>query len=282
MCIGTNPAVLETGATEHKALPEEAPTQPLIGGVYRLGDTLGEGEFGTVRLAAHIETGEQVAIKAMAKAHYIPDEVRLQQMMNHKGVVKILNVIEDDNTVYIVMEHMSKGSLFDLLVSGEQLTEAQARKYFLQLIDAVETCHSSNIAHRDLKAQNILLDDHGNAKIADFGLAAEMVPGQLLSGCCGSPNYAAPELWNAGAQYQGPEVDVWSCGVVLYALLTSTLAYDATRLPALVKKIRGASYTVPSTTSAEANDLLAKMFIVDPAERISMAEIKEHRWVTCC
>merc|ERR1719446_744913 len=173
-------------------------------------------------------------------------------MMNHKGVVKIMNVIEDDNAVHIVMEHMAKGSLFDLLVSGEQLTEDQARKYFLQLIDAVETCHSSNIAHRDLKAQNILLDDHGNAKIADFGLAAEMVPGQLLSGCCGSPNYAAPELWTKGAQYHGPEVDVWSCGVLLYALLTGGMAYDADELPSLVRKVTRGKYRVPKTVSEEA------------------------------
>lgn len=249
--------------------------------IYTFGETLGQGEFGVVRLATHRETGDKVAVKTVSKPNFVEDEIRLQQKINHKNVVKIIDVIEEESCVHIVMEHMEKGSLFDTLVKGEKLTESEARQRFLQVVDAVETCHASRIAHRDLKAQNILLDEHGNAKLADFGLAAEMVPGKMLTGSCGSPYYAAPELWDEGIQYQGPEIDIWSCGVVLYALLTNTLAFDARTLPALVEKIKGASYSKPTARSEDANDLLGKMLTVDPACRISMTEIREHKWLVC-
>lgn len=255
-------------------------SQATLEASYSLGEILGEGQFGVVRLARDLRTGDRVAIKTVKKADFVAEEVRLQQMMNHEGVVKILQVIEESCHVHIVMEHMGKGDLFDL-VSGVQLSEAEARTYFLQIINAVESCHAAKIAHRDLKLENILLDNHNNAKITDFGLAAEMVPGQLLSGCCGSPNYAAPELWTKGAQYHGPEVDVWSCGVVLYALLTGGMAYDADELRSLVRKVTRGKYRVPKTASEEAKDLLAKIFAVDPACRMSIAGIREHAWIVC-
>jgi len=202
---------------------QQAASQSLLETQYRLGEVLGEGAFAVVRLATNIETGNVVAVKTVKNADFEPEEVRLQQAIDHTGVVKILDVIKENSVVHIIMEHMPNGSLLDLLVSGARLTEAQVRKYFLQVIDAVEACHAAGIAHRDLKAENIMLDQYDNAKIADFGLATEMVPGQLLSGCCGSLNYAAPELWTKGGQYHGQGVDVWSCGVVLYALLTGNM-----------------------------------------------------------
>lgn len=260
---------------------QQAASQSLLETQYRLGEVLGEGAFAVVRLATNIETGNVVAVKTVKSADFEPEEVRLQQMIDHNGVVKILDVIKEKSVVHIIMEHMPNGSLLDLLVSGVRLTEAQVRKYFLQVIDAVEACHAAGIAHRDLKAENIMLDQYDNAKIADFGLATEMVPGQLLSGCCGSLNYAAPELWTKGGKYRGQEVDVWSCGVVLYALLTGNMAYDATDVPSLVKKISNAEYKVSSKTSEEANDLLAKMFAVKAADRISTQEIRQHKWISC-
>jgi len=266
---------------EQRVHDECLPSQPTLETVYSLGEVLGEGEFGVVRLATHIETGNLVAIKTVKNADFISEEVRLQQMIDHKGVVKILDVIKEGGLVHIVQDHMAKGSLLDLLISGVRLTESQVRKYFLQVIDAVEACHAANIAHRDLKAENILLDGYDNAKLADFGLAAEMVPGRLLSGCCGSLNYAAPELWKKGAQYHGQGADVWSCGVVLYALLTGNMAYDAEDIPSLVRKITSANYKVSSKTSQGANDLLAKMFAVKPSCRISIQEIREHQWISC-
>jgi len=283
MCVSTdiNELKRQVKELEQRARNKCLPSRPTLETVYSLGEVLGEGAFGVVRLAKHIETGNLVAIKTVKNAHFEAEEVRLQQMIDHSGVVKILDVIKEAGLVHIVQEHMAKGSLLDLLVSGVRLTESQVRKYFLQVIDAVEACHAANIAHRDLKAENILLDSYDNAKLADFGLAAEIVPGRLLSGCCGSLNYAAPELFKKGVQYYGQGVDIWSCGVVLYALLTGNMAYDAGDIPSLVKKITSANYMVSSSTSEEASDLLAKMFAVDPAFRISIQEIREHPWISC-
>jgi len=259
---------------------DQGPSQPSLESMYMLGQVLDQGEFGVVRLATHIESGNLVAIKTVKCADDLSmEEVRLQQMVAHEGVVKIFDVIKDDCCAHIVMEYMAKGSLFDLLVSGVSLSEAQARSYFVQVIFAVKACHAANIAHRDLKLENILLDGHGNAKLGDFGLAAKMVPGHLLSGCCGSPNYAAPELWTKGARYHGQPSDVWSCGVLLYALLTGQMAYDADDIASLVRNVISADYKVPSRTSPEANDLLAKMFVVDPARRITIEEICQHPWI---
>lgn len=263
-----------------KMAMDQHPFQPSLESMYTLGRVLDHGEFGMVRLATHIETGNFVAIKTVKLSDDLTmEEVRLQQMVDNEGVVKIFDVVKDDCCAHIVMEYMAKGSLFDLLVSGVRLTEAQARTYFLQVIAAVKACHAANIAHRDLKLENVMLDGHGNAKLGDFGLAAKMVPGHLLSGCCGSPNYAAPELWTKGARYHGQPSDVWSCGVLFYALLTGSMAYDADDIASLVRNVISADYKVPSRTSPEANDLLAKMFILDPARRITIDEICQHPWI---
>jgi len=267
--------------TDEKMAIDQPPSQPSLESMYIIGQVLDRGEFGVVRFATHIETGNSVAIKTVKCTDDLTmEEVRLQQMVDHEGVVKIFDVIEEDCCTHIVMEYMAKGSLLDLLVSGVRLTEAQTGKYFLQVIAAVKACHAVGVAHRDLKLENILLDGHGNAKLGDFGLAAKVVPGHLLSGCCGSPNYAAPELWTKGAQYHGQPADVWSCGVVLYGLLTGQMAYDADDISSLVRNVISADYKVPSRTSPEANDLLAKMFLVDPACRITVDEICQHSWIS--
>lgn len=263
MCVASGLPICTTGET----------------GKYLFGEVLGEGKFGIVRLATHISTGTMVAIKSVRAPDFNSEEVRLQRLVNHPGVVKILDVIKDGARVHIVMEHCHKGSLFDLLASGVALTEEQAKQYFCQVLDAVDACHRAGVAHRDLKIENILIDGRGNLKLADFGLAAEILPGALLRGCCGSLNYAAPELWAKGAEYQGQCVDIWSCGVVLYALLTGRMAYDADDIPSLIRKVTAADYEVPPQVSREANGILARMFVVDPALRINMEEIRSHPFV---
>lgn len=260
---------------------QQASSQSLLEASYRLGEVLGEGAFAVVRLATRIETGDIVAIKTVKDVDFEPEEVRLQRAIDHEGVVKIFDVIKENGSVHIIMEHMPNGTLLDMLTSGVRLTEAQARKYFLQLVDAVEACHAAGVAHRDLKAENIMLDEQDNVKIADFGLATEMLPGQLLSGYCGSVNYAAPELWTKGALYDGHAADVWSCGVVLYALLTGNMAYDADDIRSLVGKITNAEYKVSPRVSEEANNFLARIFDVKPASRISTQEMRQHKWISC-
>lgn len=260
---------------------QQASSQSLLEASYRLGEVLGEGAFAVVRLATRIESGDIVAIKTVKDVDFESEEVRLQRAIDHEGVVKIFDVIKENGSVHIIMEHMPNGTLLDMLTSGVRLTEAQARKYFLQLVDAVEACHAAGVAHRDLKAENIMLDEQDNVKIADFGLATEMLPGQLLSGYCGSVNYAAPELWTKGALYDGHAADVWSCGVVLYALLTGNMAYDADDIRSLVGKITNAEYKVSPRVSEEANNFLARIFDVKPASRISTQEMRQHKWISC-
>jgi len=146
---------------------------------------------------------------------------------------------------------------------------------FQQIIAGIEYCHGQRVAHRDLKPENILLDDAGNIKIADFGLSNLIRDGDFLKTSCGSPNYAAPEVVS-GNLYGGPEVDVWSCGVILFALLVGSLPFDEDNIPSLFRKIKAGAYTVPSYLSVSAQDLISKMLVVSPIERITIPEIRKH------
>jgi len=247
-------------------------------GSYELGRALGKGQFGIVKAARHCETGAQVAIKIVEKRIYESEEIRIQRMLDHTHLVKVHEVFETDSCVYIVMDHASGGDLFDYLVKHTRVKEDEARRLFQQIIEGVDHCHASGIVHRDLKAENILLDENQNVKIADFGLAAEVQPGELLTKSCGSPNYAAPELLSRGCRYRGPEVDVWSCGVILFALLTIKLPFDAPEIPELFRLIKRGRYSVPGYVSTDAKDLLKRMLTVNPDDRITTAEIRKHKW----
>lgn len=184
----------------------------------------------------------------------------------------------------IVMEQLSAVDLFDYVCKRGALREHEAKRLFRQLIDGVDYCHTSRVVHRDLKAENILLDDDTNVKIADFGLAAELKPGEKLRKSCGSLHYAAPELLYKGCSYDGPEIDVWSCGVILYALLTGCLPFDVPNCTSLrwkeelVKLIKQGRFEVPRFISPDAKDLIGKMLTVIPGKRITIAEIRKHRW----
>jgi serine/threonine protein kinase len=176
------------------------------------------------------------------------------------------------------MELVTGGDLFDYIVKHVRLPEEKARRIFQQIIAGVEHCHKNKVAHRDLKPENIFLDSHGNVKIGDFGFSGKMKAGELLTESCGSPNYAAPELFQKGCAYEGPEVDVWSCGVILYNLLCSKLPFDEPVMEDLVRKIEMGQYSTPWHMSTDAKDLISKMICVDPHQRISIAKIFEHPW----
>jgi serine/threonine protein kinase len=165
------------------------------------------------------------------------------------------------------------GELFDYIVEKGRLLEDEARHFFQQIISGVEYCHRNMVVHRDLKPENLLLDSKMNVKIADFGLSNVMRDGHFLKTSCGSPNYAAPEVIS-GRLYAGPEVDVWSCGVILYALLCGSLPFDDENIPNLFKKIKGGIYTLPSHLSPGARDLIPRMLLVDPLKRITIPEIR--------
>ncbi|KAG6401773.1 hypothetical protein SASPL_138638 [Salvia splendens] len=252
---------------------------------YRLGKTLGHGSFGKVKIAEHVRTGHKVAIKIINRRKMggpemeekVRREIKICRLFVHPHVIRLYEVIETPTDIYVIMEHVVKGELFDYIVERGRLQEDEARHFFQQIIAGVEFCHRNMVVHRDLKPENLLLDGKGNVKVADFGLSNIMRDGHFLRTSCGSPNYAAPEVVS-GKLYAGPEVDVWSCGVILYALLCGALPFDDENIPNLFKKIKSGMYTLPSHLSAGARDLIPRMLVVDPLKRITTHDIRKHPW----
>ncbi|KAM3313953.1 hypothetical protein ACQJBY_033066 [Aegilops geniculata] len=212
---------------------------------YNVGRTLGIGTFGKVRIAEHKHTGHKVAIKilnrrqmrTMEMEEKAKREIKILRLFIHPHIIRLYEVIYTPTDIFVVMEYCKYGELFDCIVEKGRLQEDEARRIFQQIISGVEYCHRNMVAHRDLKPENLLLDSKYNVKLADFGLSNVMHDGHFLKTSCGSPNYAAPEVIS-GKLYAGPEVDVWSCGVILYALLCGTLPFDDDNIPKLFKKIK--------------------------------------------
>jgi serine/threonine protein kinase len=204
-------------------------------------------------------------------------EIKILKMCMHPHIIRLYEVIETPTDVFVVTEYSPGGELFDYIVERGRLTEHEARRFFQQIIAGVEYCHVHMVAHRDLKPENLLLDENLNVKIADFGLSNCMRDGWFLKTSCGSPNYAAPEVIS-GKLYAGPEVDIWSCGVIVYALLCGTLPFDDESIPYLFRKIKGGIYTLPSYLSDQSKDLISRMLVTDPLKRMTMADIRAHPW----
>jgi serine/threonine protein kinase len=229
--------------------------------------------------------GRQVAIKILSVEKFqtpaMKEEVKLEikilKLCMHPHIIRLYEVIETPAEVYVVIEYSPGGELFDYIVERGRLHEDEARRYFQQIVAGVEYCHQHSVAHRDLKPENLLFDEHRNIKIADFGLSNCMRDGWFLKTSCGSPNYASPEIIS-GKLYAGNEVDVWSCGVILYALLCGTLPFDEENFQRLFQKIKRGLYLQPSYLSNSSKDLIARMLQTDPVERISIAEIRRHPW----
>jgi carbon catabolite-derepressing protein kinase len=255
-------------------------------GKYQIIRTLGEGSFGKVKLAYHLTTGQKVALKiinrkTLAKSDMqgrIEREISYLRLLRHPHIIKLYDVIKSKDEIIMVIEFAGK-ELFDYIVQKGKMEEVEARRFFQQIISAVEYCHRHKIVHRDLKPENLLLDDQLNVKIADFGLSNFMSDGNFLKTSCGSPNYAAPEVIS-GKLYAGPEVDVWSCGVILYVMLCGRLPFDDEFIPALFKKISNGVYTIPNYLSPGAKNLLTKMLVVNPLNRITIHEIMQDEWFT--
>mmetsp|Transcript_24326 Transcript_24326/g.75086 ORF Transcript_24326/g.75086 Transcript_24326/m.75086 type:complete len:727 (+) Transcript_24326:63-2243(+) len=210
-------------------------------------------------------------------AEKVKREINILQRCTHPHIIRLYEVIDTPTDIFVVMEYVSNGELFDYIVSKGRLAPDEARHFFHQIISGVEYCHYHQIVHRDLKPENLLLDADNNIKIADFGLSNVMRDGEFLRTSCGSPNYAAPEVIS-GHLYAGPEVDVWSCGVILYALLCGSLPFDDESIPNLFKKIKSGMYSLPSHLSQLARDLIPRMLVVDPMKRINVPEVRQHAW----
>jgi serine/threonine protein kinase len=229
--------------------------------------------------------GMKVAVKILNRAKIrqqqmeekLKREIKILKSFSHIHLIKLYEVIETPTDVFVVTEYSSGGELFDYIVERGRLSEQEARRFFQQIIVGVEYCHAHAVAHRDLKPENLLLDERSNVKIADFGLSNCMRDGWFLKTSCGSPNYAAPEVIS-GKLYAGPEVDIWSCGVIVYALLCGTLPFDDESIPYLFRKIKGGIYILPSYLSDSSKDLISKMLVTDPLKRITIQGIRNHPW----
>ncbi|KAG6396372.1 hypothetical protein SASPL_142520 [Salvia splendens] len=257
-------------------------------GKYAVGRTLGEGNFGKVKFATNVESGESFAIKVLEKNRIsglniidqIKREIGTLKLLRHPNVVRLHEVLASKVKIYMVLEYVNGGELFDRIASRGKYSEAQGRKLFQQLIDGVAYCHNKGVYHRDLKLENVLIDQSGVIKITDFGLSAlpqHFRADGLLHTTCGSPNYVAPEiLSNKG--YDGATSDTWSCGVILYVILTGHLPFDDRNLVVLYQKIFKGDTRMPKWLSSGAKNLIKRILDPNPNTRISMDDIKNHDW----
>uniref|UniRef100_A0A8C2CR70 Maternal embryonic leucine zipper kinase n=1 Tax=Cyprinus carpio TaxID=7962 RepID=A0A8C2CR70_CYPCA len=253
---------------------------------YEVYETIGSGGFAKVKLGRHILTGEKVAIKIMEKKDLGDDlprvktEIEAMKNLSHQHVCRLYHVIETSSKIYMVLEYCPGGELFDYIIAKDRLSEEETRVFFRQIISALAYVHSKGYAHRDLKPENLLIDENHNLKLIDFGLCAKPKGGlglELLT-CCGSPAYAAPELIQ-GKAYIGSEADVWSMGVLLYALLCGFLPFDDDNYMVLYRKITRGKYSNPHWLSPASILLLNQMMQVDPKRRLTVKQLLDHPWV---
>lgn len=257
-------------------------------GRYELGRTLGEGTFAKVKFARNLETGENVAIKILDKEKVlkhkmigqIKREISTMKLIRHPNVIRLFEVMASKTKIYIVLEFVTGGELFDKVASKGRLKEDEARKYFQQLVNAVDYCHSRGVFHRDLKPENLLLDAKGVLKVSDFGLSAlaqQVREDGLLHTTCGTPNYVAPEVIN-NKGYDGAKADLWSCGVILFVLMAGYLPFEDANLMSLYKKIYKADFSCPPWFSSSAKKLIQRILDPNPSTRITTAELTENEW----
>jgi len=254
-------------------------------GNYLIEKSIGEGTFGKVKLGSHTLTGEKVAIKILEKERItdvsdverVAREIHILKLIRHPNIIQLYEIIETPKQLYLIMEYCSGGELFDHIVKNVKLKEKEACRFYQQIISGVEYMHQLNIVHRDLKPENLLLDHELNIKIVDFGLSNTFTENETLKTACGSPCYAAPEMI-AGKKYVGTQVDSWSCGIILFALICGFLPFEDPDTTELYKKILKGQYSIPSFVSDDARNLLRKILVHDPEKRLTPAQIRNHQW----
>lgn len=252
---------------------------------YEILHTIGEGSFAKVKLARHILTGTQVAVKIIKKGRQscstsqaVYREVCCMKALDHPNIVKLLGVIDTEETMFLVMEYLSGGDMFSYLVNHGRMTEAEARRPFQQLVSALQHCHQRGIVHRDLKLPNLLLDANMNIKLTDFGLSNKCDESGILDTICGTLPYAAPELLR-GQSYSGPALDVWSLGVVLYSMVTGCRPFVGEDVREMREQILRGQYPIPPYLSLEIRALLQKMIALNPSDRGTLSDLMRHPWV---
>lgn len=238
-------------------------------GHYFLENRIGHGAFSSIYKARHDMLDTQVAIKCISKQRMDSDpvykkclaEIEALRTLDHPNVIKLFEILQSEKYIYLVLEYCSNRDMYALLDSKAKLTEAEARFYFRQIIEAMIYCHAAGFSHRDLKLENIFLGSHSNVKIGDFGLCSRLRQGELMATSCGSLRYAAPEVIN-GKTYSGELADSWSCGIILFTLLAGYHPFEDDCYVSILKKIMRRQYLMPTDLSPTATDLLRRIMEV--------------------
>jgi serine/threonine protein kinase len=256
-------------------------------GSYIMGTDLGQGAFGKVKLATHIQTGEKVAIKILDKDKIMEEdeddiirvqkEIAILKKLRHKNIVQLYELMETPRNIYLAMEYCEGKELFDYIIMKKKLSEAEACKFFQEIISGIEYLHSQNIVHRDLKPENLLLDHKLSIKISDFGLSTTYTNDRLLSTACGTPSYAPPEMLR-GEEYHGQLSDLWSCGVILYAMLAGYLPFSESNEDLNCQKIMDGDFEMLDYISESCQDLMRNILQADPLDRYDIDQVKSHPW----
>lgn len=261
--------------------------EPQIVGHYSiaLGEELGSGAYGVVKLATHLLTKQQVAVKIMERSYaaIVIREVEAWRHLRHQHIAQLYEIIVTESKIYLVMEFAKTGELFDYMVQRNQLQEKEARKIFTQLALTVGFCHSRGFVHRDLKPENLLLDGNFSLKLVDFGFTRRYDPNKLIKSFCGSAAYAAPEVLRMEL-YSGPECDVWSMGVILFAILANRLPFGDPQgdEKAMIERICRLDYVMDDCIPSQAQDLIRRILVLDPKQRMTIPEILNHDWIRGC
>ncbi|KAJ3099964.1 hypothetical protein HDU97_002636 [Phlyctochytrium planicorne] len=254
---------------------------------YKVDHTIGEGCFSRVKLGTHIPTNLKVAVKCIDKlaitkavgtAERILREILVLKHIHHPNITRLLEVVEQPNYIYLILEYEEGGELFDYIVKNEKVDEDKARIFFRQMVSAIQYCHAHCITHRDLKPENILLDAEGNIKLIDFGLANVMRPDESLETFCGSAAYAAPEMLSR-KPYKGNEADIWSLGVILFVMLSGQPPFDDRQVSKMYASIMMGRYSFPKSFPEGAKDLVSKILKTKTSERATLEAIRDHPWM---
>ena len=251
---------------------------------YIFGRTLGSGAYAKVKSAHAVKLNKKVAIKIINKksapkdmiSKFLPREIETLRAAEHENVIKLHEVIENDDRIFLVMELAECGDLLDFINSRKYLSEQTARNLFKDLVSGIGKCHSMKIVHRDLKCENLLLDSQSRLKISDFGFARRH-EGKHLETYCGSYSYAAPEVI-MGDPYNGEAADIWSMGVILYAMVVGRLPFKDSDVKSLLTQL-STNLRFPTRISEELKDLICKMLTFSPKERLTLSQIKNHPWM---
>ncbi|KAJ0034250.1 hypothetical protein Pint_24702 [Pistacia integerrima] len=290
MAPGAEPYTCPRPPPPPQSLPKTTPTTPALLNRYQLGRLLGRGSFAKVHQARSIVDNSVVAIKVISKnanldpnmeSRIVREVAAMRRLQHHPNVLKIHEVMATKTKIYLVMEYASGGELFNKVLRRGRLTESAARRYFQQLVSALHFCHQNGVAHRDMKPQNLLLDQNGDLKVSDFGLSAlpEQLKNGLLHTACGTPAYTAPEVMSRRG-YDGAKADAWSCGVILYVLLAGYLPFDDSNLLTMYKKIQRKEYQFPSWISRQARSVIYQLLDPNPKSRMSIEALMNLSWFT--